>query len=90
MRGKRLWKQVAVLLVIGLILAGAQVWVRLQIIAVGYAISEARQLVQTLEGQRQVLEGEWKKKIAPPVLTEQAAQRSGLSAPVSGQMVRVR
>lgn len=90
MRGKRLWKQVAVLLVIGLLLAGAQVWIRLQIIAVGYTISDARQLVQTLDGQRQVLEGEWEKKIASPVLAEQAIQRAGLNAPLSGQVVRVR
>ncbi len=90
MRGRRQWQHAAVLLILGLILAGVQVWVRLQVIAVGYTISDTRQLLQTLEGQRQVLEGEWEKKIAPAVLAEQATQRLGLGTPLPGQVVRVR
>lgn len=84
------WKKVTLLAVIGLGLAIAQVWIRLQVVATGYALSDARRLLRTLEGQRQRLEGEWRTKTAPARLAEQATQRLGLSTPQPGQVVQVR
>lgn len=84
------WKKAAVLAFIGLTLAFAQVWTRLQVMATGYALSDTRKLLRTLEGQRQMLEGEWQTKTSPAQLAEQATQRLGLTAPQSGQVVRVR
>jgi cell division protein FtsL len=84
------WKNTIVLALLGLVLAITQVWTRLQVVAVGYALSNTRQLLRTFEGQRQMLEGEWRTKTAPARLAEQATQRLGLSAPQAGQVVRVR
>ena len=90
MLGMWQWKKTIMLAFLGLILAVAQVWTRLQVVAVGYALSNTRQLLRTLEGQRQMLEGEWRTKTAPARLAEQATHRLGLSAPQAGQVVRVR
>jgi len=49
-------KNVILLTMIGLILAVVQVWTRLQVVATGYTLSNTRQLLRTLEGQRQMLE----------------------------------
>ena len=90
MRGMGRWKNVILLTAIGLVLAVVQVWTRLQVVATGYALSNTRQLLHTLEGQRQMLEGEWKTKTAPAHLAEQAAQRLELNVPLPGQVVRMR
>lgn len=90
MQGTWRWKNVVLLTTVGLVLAIMQVWTRLQVVATGYALSNTRQLLRTLEGQRQMLEGEWKTKTAPVHLAEQAAQRLGLSVPPPGQVVRMR
>ena len=50
------WKKAVLLAVIGLVLAVAQVWTRLQVVATGYALSDTRRLLRTLEGQRQMFE----------------------------------
>lgn len=84
------WKKAVLLAVIGLVLAVAQVWTRLQVVATGYALSDARRLLRTLEGQRQMLEGEWRTKTAPARLAEQATQRLGLTTPQPGQVVQAR
>ncbi|HXG19249.1 MAG TPA: hypothetical protein VNN62_09280 [Methylomirabilota bacterium] len=84
------WKNIILLAVVGLVLACAQVWTRLQVVTVGYALSNTRQLLRTLEGQRQMLEAEWRAKTAPALLAEQATQRLGLNIPQPGQVVRVR
>jgi cell division protein FtsL len=83
------WGQYVALAVVGLGLALAQVWVRLQVVAVGYALSNARQLVATLEGERQALEAQWRALTAPARLAELATQRLGLAAPRPEQVVRV-
>lgn len=90
MLGMWQWKKVMLLALLGLILAMAQVWTRLQVVAVGYALSNTRQLLRTLEGQRQMLEGDWRTKTSPARLADQATQRLGLSAPQVGQVVQVR
>jgi len=84
------WKKTVLLAVIGLLLAVAQVWTRLQVVATGYTLSDSRRLLRTLEGQRQILEGEWRNKTSPARLAEQATQRLGLNTPQVGQVVQVR
>mgnify|MGYP003458403176 CR=1 FL=1 len=90
MLGMWQWKKTMLLALLGLVLAVAQVWTRLQVVAVGYALSNTRQLLRTLEGQRQMLEGDWRTKTSPARLADQATRRLGLSAPQAGQVVRVR
>jgi cell division protein FtsL len=77
------------LALVGLVLALAQVWTRLQIVAVGYALSNTRQLLHTLEGERQALEGEWRARTAPGRLGEQARQRLHLDVPLPEQVIRL-
>ena len=84
------WKKTALFALIGLLLAVAQVWTRLQVVATGYALSDTRRLLSTLEGQRQMLEGEWRNKTSPARLAEQAMQRLELNSPQSGQVVWMR
>jgi hypothetical protein len=66
------------------------VWTRLQVVATGYTLANTRQLLRTLEGQRQMLEGEWKARTARALMADQATLRLGLSAPLPGQVVRMR
>jgi len=84
------WKKTVLLAAIGLLLAVAQVWTRLQVVATGYALSDSRRLLRTLEGQRQILEGEWRNRTSSAHLAEQATQRLGLNAPQLGQVVQVK
>ena len=84
------WKKTVLFAVIGLLLAVAQVWTRLQVVVAGYTLSDTRRLLRTLEGQRQMLEGEWRNKTSPARLAEQATQRLGLNTPQPGQVVQVR
>jgi hypothetical protein len=78
-----------VLALIGLFLALAQVWTRLQVMAVGYTLSNTRQLLYTLRGERQELEAQWSALTTPGRLGEQASQRLGLSAPQPEQVMRM-
>ncbi|MBI3801333.1 MAG: cell division protein FtsL [Deltaproteobacteria bacterium] len=83
------WVRYTLLALVGLVLALAQVWTRLQVVAVGYTLSNARQLVHTLQGERQELEAQWSASTTPSRLGEQATQRLGLSAPQPEQVLRV-
>lgn len=90
MRPVRHWRGAMPLALVGLLLlALAQVWTRLQVVAVGYALSNTRQLIHSLEGERQVLEGEWSARIAPGRLADQAARRLGLGTPLPEQVIRM-
>jgi len=89
MQVSRHWVGYTVLALIGLLLALAQVWTRLQAIAVEYTLSNTRQLVYTLQGERQELEAQWSALTTPGRLGEQATQRLGLSAPQPEQVMRV-
>jgi hypothetical protein len=88
MQGFRSWRGYAALALVGLFLALAQVWIRLQVVAVGYALSNARQLVHTLQGERQELKAQWSALLTPGHLGEQAAQRLGLNPPQPEQVIR--
>ncbi|TMA61079.1 MAG: hypothetical protein E6J80_01145 [Deltaproteobacteria bacterium] len=89
MRQASSWKGYTLLALVGLVLALAQVWIRLQVVALGYALSNTRQLVHTLEGERQALEVEWSARIAPSRLADQATRRLGLGAPQPDQVIRL-
>lgn len=89
MQGSSHWVRHTVLALIGLFLALAQVWTRLQVVAVGYTLSNTRQLLYTLQGERQELEAQWSALTTPGRLGEQATQRLGLSAPQPEQVMRM-
>lgn len=89
MRRPPRWGQYVALALVGLGLALAQVWIRLQVVAIGYTLSNTQQLVYTLEGERQALEVEWRALTAPSRLADQAAKRLGLAAPRPEQVVRL-
>ncbi len=89
MRRSRFWVRFALLVLTGLLLAYAQVWTRLQVVAVGYALSNTRQLVHTLTGERQALAVEWSTLTAPSRLAAQATERLGLRAPRPAQVVQL-
>jgi len=83
------WGGYGLLALVGLLLAFVQVWTRLQVVAVGYALSNTRQLVHTLAGERQALEVEWRALTAPGRLAGQATRRLGLGAPHPEQVIRM-
>ena len=82
-------RRYAVLVVVGLGLALAQVWARLQVVAVRYQLANTRQLIHSLEGERQALEMQWSALMASSHLAIQAEKRLGMSAPRPEQIVRM-
>lgn len=83
------WTWYAVVALVGLVLALGQVWIRLQVVAVGYELSNTRQLIHSLKGERQTLRMQWSALTAPAQLTAQAARRLGMNAPEPERVVRV-
>lgn len=83
------WRGSGLLAAVSLLLVLTHVWIRLQVKWVGYALSDRRQVVHRLQGERQLLEGEWSAHTAPKRLAEQALQRLGLRAARPDQVVRV-
>lgn len=83
------WIWYAVIALVGLTLALGQVWIRLQVVAVGYKLSNTRQLIHSLEGERQTLRVQWSALTTPTQLAAQAERRLGMSAPEPEQVVRV-
>lgn len=81
------WRGYAALALVILLLTLIQVWTRLQVVKVGYVLSSTEKLVHTLRGERRALEVEWSTRTAPGRLTEQAAQRLGLSIAQPGQVI---
>ena len=77
------------LALVGLILALGQVWIRLQVVAVGYQLSNTRQLIHSLERERQALRMQWSALTTPIQLVVQAERRLGMSAPEPERVVRV-
>jgi len=90
MRSSSPWVRYTLLALVGLLLALAQVWTRLQVVAIGYTLSNTRQLVHTLQGERQELEAQWSASTTPSRLGEQATRRLGLSAPQPEQVLKIR
>jgi cell division protein FtsL len=79
------WPAAAVLLSLFSVLA--QVWTRLQVTEMGYALSATRQVVRELEEEQQRLETEWTALTSPARLAEVAHRRLGLQRPLPGQVV---
>ena len=88
--GSRAWIGCSFVALVGLGLVCIQIWTRLQVVATGYTLSNARQLVQTLERDQRTLEAEWSGLTASGRLAEHATQRLGLTAPQHGQVVQFR
>lgn len=85
----QLWRRPTIVVAVGLGLALAQVWTRLQVVAVGSQIASTRQLIYSLEGEQQALELQWSTLIAPGRLTSQAEGRLGMGASQPEQIVRM-
>lgn len=80
-------------IVLGLLLVAlcvVHVWLRLQVVNVGYLLSDARQLQMRLEQQRRELELELATRRDRVRLAELAAKRLGLREPDKGQLVELR
>jgi cell division protein FtsB len=78
---------------LGLVLLGlciVQVWLRLQVVDVGYQLSAARQMQQRLEQQRRELEVELAMLRDRAHLGELATKRLGMRDPEKGQVVDLR
>jgi cell division protein FtsL len=84
-----LWRRYAGLVAVGLGLTLAQVWTRLQAATVEHRLANTRQLIRSLEGERQALEMQWSALIAPGRLAGQADKRLGMGAPQPEQVVRM-
>ena len=87
MRRRAAWGSYTTVAVVGLALILAHIWIRLRVVSVGYALSNTRQLVHTLEEGQQELKVEWEAIIAPGRLTQSAGKRVGLSLPRSEQII---
>lgn len=72
------------------VLCLGQVWLRLQVTAVGYQLSAARQMQERLEQQRRELEVELTMLSDRAHLARLAAKRLGMAAPHKGQVVELR
>jgi cell division protein FtsL len=78
---------------LGLVLVGlcmVQVWLRLQVVDVGYELSAARQMQERLEQQRRELEVELAMLLDRAHLAELATKRLGMREPEKGQVVERR
>ena len=67
-----------------------QVWVRLQVVDVGYQLSAARQMQQRLEQQHRELEVELAMLRDRTHLAELASKRLGMHEPDKGRVVELR
>ncbi len=86
----RQWLGYGFVALLGLGLACAQIWTRLQVVATGYALSNTRHLLQTLEAEQRGLEAEWSRLTASRRLARLARQRLGFTVPQAGQVKRIK
>jgi cell division protein FtsL len=77
----------AAVVLVGFFSTLAQVWIRLQVVETGYALSASRQVIRELEEEHQRLEMEWTALTSPARLAETAQRRLGLEKPLPGQVV---
>lgn len=83
-------RRVVLLVSVLVLLCLVKVWVRLQVVNVGYELSAARQMQQRLEHERQELEVELATLRDPRRLQEIARRRLGLTEPRPGQVQELR
>ena len=84
------WGRYGIAAIFGLALLFAHVWIRHRVVSVGYALSDTRQLVRTLQEERYALVGEWESGTAPSQLSRLANRRLGLAMPRPDQIVILR
>lgn len=84
------WRWPLVMSTIGLVLMLIHIWTRLQVVSVGYALSDTRHLFDALESERQALAVEWETQTASARLTEKAVHELGLRSPEPEQVIRLR
>lgn len=86
----RQWLGYGLVALLGLGLACTQIWTRLQVVTTGYALSNTRHLLQTLEAEQRSLEAEWSRLTASGRLARLARQRLGLIVPQAGQVKQIK
>jgi cell division protein FtsL len=83
-------RHAVVLTAVILVCALAHVWVRLQVMELGYGLSTARDLVTRLEQEQRELEAELAMLTAPQRLAAEAGGRLRMREPKPGQVVVLR
>lgn len=83
----KLWSKYGVLAAVGLALVLSHIWIRLQVVSVGYALADTRQLINALKEEQRTLTVEWEMVTAPGRLSQLAGDRLGLSLPRPEQIV---
>jgi cell division protein FtsB len=89
MRG-RLTRRVTALGAILLLLCLLQVWLRLQVVDIGYQLSAARKMEERLDHERRQLRAELATLQDTAALADAARARIGLAEPQKGQVVDLR
>jgi cell division protein FtsL len=84
---RRIARQLGLGALVALTVALALVWVRLQVVHTGYAISTARQLERRLEQEQRELQIEIATRTSPRRIEEVARGRLGMRPPARGQIV---
>lgn len=83
-------RRVAVLLAGLVVLALVKVWIGLQVVSIGYELSDLRREQLRLEEYRQQLEVELATQQSRAALEERARRTLGLTTPSRGQVVDIR
>jgi cell division protein FtsB len=86
----RLARRITALGMVLLVLCLAQVWLRLQVVDVGYQLSAARMMLQRLDHEHRQLRAELATLQDAAALAEAARAKSGLVEPQKGQVVELR
>lgn len=86
----RMTRRIAALGMVLVVLCLAQVWLRLQVVNVGYELSAARKLLQRLDHEERELRAELAILQDASALAEAARLKAGLVEPRPGQVVELR
>ena len=89
MRG-RVTRRVTVFGAILLLLCLLQVWLRLQVVDIGYQLSAARKMEERLDHERRQLRAELAKLQDAAAVADAARTKLGLAEPQKGQVVDLR
>jgi cell division protein FtsL len=81
------FKAIAAAGTVVLVMAALLVWIRLQVVGVGYQLSSGRQLEQGLEQEQRELELEIATLSSPRRLEQVARERLGMGPPAPGQII---
>ena len=86
----RLTRRVTAFGAILLLLCLLQVWLRLQVVDIGYQLSAARKMEERLDHERRQLRAELAKLQDAAALADAARTKLGLAEPQKGQVVDLR